>query len=104
MLHLHRLEDEERRLAGALMRVNHVGEVCAQALYNGQALTARNPATEAALREAVAAATLAFIGGCYSSSSATPPAERNEVVVLRVEPDGSPPLPMASPMLPMASA
>lgn len=28
--------------AGALMRVNHVGEICAQALYSGQALTARN--------------------------------------------------------------
>jgi len=34
------------------MRINHSGEVCAQALYNGQALTARNPATEAALRQA----------------------------------------------------
>ena len=31
----------ERRLSGALMRVNHVGEVCAQALYQAQALTAR---------------------------------------------------------------
>lgn len=30
-----------RRLSGALMRVNHVGEVCAQALYQAQALTAR---------------------------------------------------------------
>jgi ubiquinone biosynthesis monooxygenase Coq7 len=38
------LSDDERRLAGALMRVNHVGEVCAQALYQAQALTARNPA------------------------------------------------------------
>ena len=38
------LSDEERRLAGALMRVNHVGEVCAQALYQAQALTARDPA------------------------------------------------------------
>lgn len=36
------LSDEERRLAGALMRVNHVGEVCAQALYQAQALTAGN--------------------------------------------------------------
>ena len=36
------LEDEQRRLAGALMRVNHVGEVCAQALYQAQALTARS--------------------------------------------------------------
>lgn len=33
----------ERRLSGALMRVNHVGEVCAQALYNAQALAARDP-------------------------------------------------------------
>ncbi|MDP1533187.1 MAG: demethoxyubiquinone hydroxylase family protein, partial [Rubrivivax sp.] len=32
----------ERRLAGGLMRVNHVGEVCAQALYQAQALTARS--------------------------------------------------------------
>lgn len=35
------LSDEERTLSGALMRVNHVGEVCAQALYAGQALAAR---------------------------------------------------------------
>ena len=35
---------DERRLAGALMRVNHVGEVCAQALYEAQALGAREPA------------------------------------------------------------
>ena len=35
---------EDRRLSGALMRVNHVGEVCAQALYQAQALTARTPA------------------------------------------------------------
>jgi ubiquinone biosynthesis monooxygenase Coq7 len=31
--------DQERRACGALMRVNHVGEVCAQALYSAQALT-----------------------------------------------------------------
>lgn len=36
------LPPDERRLAGALMRVNHVGEVCAQALYQAQALTARS--------------------------------------------------------------
>lgn len=36
------LDVEQRRLAGALMRVNHVGEVCAQALYQAQALTARS--------------------------------------------------------------
>lgn len=37
----------ERRRAGALMRVNHVGEVCAQALYTAQALTARDAALQA---------------------------------------------------------
>ena len=37
------LTPEERRLSGALMRVNHVGEVCAQALYQAQGLTAREP-------------------------------------------------------------
>jgi 3-demethoxyubiquinol 3-hydroxylase len=36
------LEPGQRRLAGALMRVNHVGEVCAQALYQAQALSARS--------------------------------------------------------------
>ena len=46
------LSDAERRLSGALMRVNHVGEVCAQALYQAQALTARS----AALRAQMAAA------------------------------------------------
>lgn len=42
----------EKRHAAGLMRVNHCGEVCAQALYQGQALTARDPATRDALREA----------------------------------------------------
>jgi ubiquinone biosynthesis monooxygenase Coq7 len=37
------MDDAQRRLSGALMRVNHVGEVCAQALYTAQALTTRNP-------------------------------------------------------------
>ena len=39
-----RLLPEERRHAAALMRVNHVGEVCAQALYTAQALSTRDPA------------------------------------------------------------
>ena len=38
------LNPQDRRLSGALMRVNHVGEVCAQALYQAQSLTARTPA------------------------------------------------------------
>ena len=46
------LSMQDKRHAAALMRINHSGEVCAQALYNGQALTARNPATETALRQA----------------------------------------------------
>jgi Ubiquinone biosynthesis protein COQ7 len=37
------LSERERRHAAGLMRVNHSGEVCAQALYQGQALTARLP-------------------------------------------------------------
>ena len=37
------ITEEERTHAAALMRVNHVGEICAQALYQGQALTARDP-------------------------------------------------------------
>lgn len=41
------LSDSERREAGALMRVNHVGEVCAQALYTAQAAVARDPALRA---------------------------------------------------------
>ena len=38
------LDAHESRRAASLMRVNHVGEVCAQALYTAQALTTRNPA------------------------------------------------------------
>jgi len=37
------LDDAERKHAAGLMRVNHVGEVCAQALYQSQKLVARNP-------------------------------------------------------------
>jgi 3-demethoxyubiquinol 3-hydroxylase len=37
------LEPHERQQAAGLMRVNHTGEVCAQALYSAQALVARDP-------------------------------------------------------------
>ncbi|UCF25409.1 MAG: 2-polyprenyl-3-methyl-6-methoxy-1,4-benzoquinone monooxygenase [Ralstonia sp.] len=47
-----KLSEPERRHAAGLMRVNHVGEVCAQALYQGQALFAREPAIRAQLDEA----------------------------------------------------
>ena len=46
------LDPAERRHAAGLMRINHVGEVCAQALYMGQAAVARDPATRAHLLEA----------------------------------------------------
>jgi ubiquinone biosynthesis monooxygenase Coq7 len=48
----HDLQAATRRHAAALMRVNHVGEVCAQALYHGQSLTARNAGTREALERA----------------------------------------------------
>jgi ubiquinone biosynthesis monooxygenase Coq7 len=46
------LSEPERRHVAALMRVNHCGEVCAQALYQGQALTSRDPATRQSLKQA----------------------------------------------------
>ncbi len=46
------LDPKAREHSAALMRVNHVGEVCAQALYQGQAMTARNDHTRASLEQA----------------------------------------------------
>ena len=46
------LSAEDRLLSAALMRVNHVGEVCAQALYAAQALTARSPTLRAQMQAA----------------------------------------------------
>jgi ubiquinone biosynthesis monooxygenase Coq7 len=46
------MQGEPRAHAAALMRVNHVGEVCAQALYQGQALTARQAPARQALEKA----------------------------------------------------
>jgi len=46
------LDAAQREHAAALMRVNHVGEVCAQALYQGQALTARNSTLRVSLERA----------------------------------------------------
>lgn len=48
------LTDEAARESARLMRVNHTGEVCAQALYQGQALTARTPEVRESMREAAA--------------------------------------------------
>ena len=46
------LDEGQRRRAAALMRVNHCGEVCAQALYQGQALASSSPEIRAALARA----------------------------------------------------
>ncbi len=46
------MTEPERRHVAALMRINHVGEVCAQALYAGQAFSARDDAIRQALEQA----------------------------------------------------
>ena len=46
------LTADERAHSAALMRINHVGEICAQALYQGQALTCRDPQIRLALEQA----------------------------------------------------
>jgi len=46
------LSDTDKARAAALMRVNHVGEVCAQALYAGQALSAKSTAVRSELEQA----------------------------------------------------
>jgi ubiquinone biosynthesis monooxygenase Coq7 len=48
------LSDAQRRHAAGLMRINHAGEVCAQALYSGQAAVARDAAVRTRLLEAAA--------------------------------------------------
>lgn len=46
------LSGEQRRLSAGLMRVNHAGEMAAQALYQGQSLTARDPSLRQKFRQA----------------------------------------------------
>ncbi|HEY0664910.1 MAG TPA: 2-polyprenyl-3-methyl-6-methoxy-1,4-benzoquinone monooxygenase [Gallionella sp.] len=46
------MDEVEKKNAAALMRVNHSGEICAQALYQGQALTARDPEVQQRLQQA----------------------------------------------------
>jgi len=48
------MSDEQRNHTARLMRINHTGEVCAQALYQGQALTARDPATRTSMERSAA--------------------------------------------------
>src|SRR5688572_4278417 len=47
-----KLDLAQRRESAALMRVNHAGEVCAQALYHGQALGSRNPNIQQQMQQA----------------------------------------------------
>jgi ubiquinone biosynthesis monooxygenase Coq7 len=46
------MEESHREHAAGLMRINHAGEICAQALYAGQAATARNPKVQAEMQKA----------------------------------------------------
>lgn len=46
------MSDAEKRHVAALMRVNHCGEICAQALYQGQAFSSRDPAVRRELEQA----------------------------------------------------
>ncbi|PWQ99419.1 2-polyprenyl-3-methyl-6-methoxy-1,4-benzoquinone monooxygenase [Leucothrix pacifica] len=48
------LTDSERKKAASLMRINHAGEVSAQGLYRGQALTAKDPVIKAQMEESAA--------------------------------------------------
>lgn len=46
------MDEKSRRHAAGLMRINHAGEICAQALYAGQAATALKPDVQAAMQQA----------------------------------------------------
>jgi 3-demethoxyubiquinol 3-hydroxylase len=69
-----KLDEAERRHAAGLMRVNHTGEVCAQALYSGQAAVARDAGTRAQLLAAAAEETdhLAWCGERLDALSSRP--------------------------------
>jgi 3-demethoxyubiquinol 3-hydroxylase len=69
-----KLDPDERAHSARLMRVNHSGEVAAQALYQGQALTARDPAVKSAMQQAAAEETdhLAWCGERLAELSGRP--------------------------------
>lgn len=46
------LDEKQRKHAAALMRINHSGEICAQALYHGQAVVSRSPAIQEKMQQA----------------------------------------------------
>ena len=84
------LSPDERRLAGALMRVNPVGEVCAQALYAAQALTARTPELRAQMKAITGRTSVPqifigeqHVGGCddLHALDALRPSEKSESLV-----------------------
>ncbi len=68
------LDERERRHVAGLMRINHTGEVCAQALYQGQAMLARDEATRRHLEQAAAEETdhLAWCAGRLAELEARP--------------------------------
>lgn len=68
------LDEAQRRHVAGLMRVNHTGEVCAQALYCGQAAVARDPAVRAQLLEAAQEETdhLAWCAGRLAALDSRP--------------------------------
>lgn len=51
-MHENQMSTEEKRLSASLMRINHSGEICAQALYQGQAMTAKNMEIARSLEQA----------------------------------------------------
>lgn len=51
-IHEHALTESERKQSAALMRINHAGEICAQALYHGQSIVSRTPAIQAKMQQA----------------------------------------------------
>jgi ubiquinone biosynthesis monooxygenase Coq7 len=68
------LDEAQRRHAAGLMRVNHTGEVCAQALYSGQAAVARDELTREKLLRAAAEETdhLAWCGDRLQALASRP--------------------------------
>ena len=56
------LDEDQRRHVAGLMRINHTGEICAQALYAGQAATARNDATRDAIEKTLGIKALNIFG------------------------------------------
>jgi ubiquinone biosynthesis monooxygenase Coq7 len=63
----HDLNADDRKLSARLMRVNHAGEVAAQGLYHGQAITAKNAKTQANMDAAAREEGLVFRFICDGS-------------------------------------